>query len=169
MSPHQGAGALAIEIEIPHMKLALRSCKFLFISAIDCLSQTKLSIIRNPQRIVVILSLDDRQHWSKDLLLFNSRARPHVGNYRGFDKETLLAVGTAASQQATTLRFALFDVTVDCLESLLVNDRTHGGCRISRLAHLDPFSALDNPFQQRLVNFGVDDRARAGGTFLALK
>ena len=92
MHTNQRAGAFAIQIKISDMKLSTRSLQFRFVRAVNRASQTKLRIVRDVQRIVVILSLDDRQHWSKDLFLLD-RVRPvYVSDHGRLDEESLLAV-----------------------------------------------------------------------------
>jgi len=53
-------GAFAIEIEIADMKLSSRLGQLFLVGAVDRSSQTKLRIIRNPQRIVVVIRPNHR-------------------------------------------------------------------------------------------------------------
>src|SRR6185503_15922069 len=77
---HQRAGALAIQIKIPDVKLAARAIQFRFVLTVNSASQTKLRVVRDLQSVVVILSLDHGEYWSKDLFLFDRRTWLHVGD-----------------------------------------------------------------------------------------
>src|ERR1700682_3612973 len=148
MNANEGAGAFAIEIEIADMKLAPRPRKPFFVSTVDSSGQAKLRVIGDAQRVVIVVCFDHREYWSENLLLFNRRAGLYVGNNGWFDKETLFAIRPAAAQNTAAFSFALFDITIDCLERFLVDHRAHRGCRLGWFANLDLLGALDNFFQQ---------------------
>src|ERR1700730_1729587 len=105
MSADESACTLAIEIEVTDMKLASCPCKFFFVSTVNSSGQTELRVVRNPQRIVVVVCFDHCQYRSENLFLFNRRAGFYVGNDGRLDKEPLLAVRPAAGQNPATFSF----------------------------------------------------------------
>src|SRR5215213_811375 len=113
MHTNQRAGALPVQIEIADMKLSARAMELCFISAVNRTRQTKLRIVRDFQCIVVVLCLDHREHWSKNLFLLDRRTWLHVRDYSRLDKEPLLAIGTAANQNPATFTLSFFDVGID--------------------------------------------------------
>src|ERR1043166_862645 len=92
MHANQRARALAIEVQIADVKLPACALELRFIAAVNRARQAKLRVVRDLQRVVVILRFDYREHWSKDLLLLDRRTRFHVCNHGRFDEKSLLAV-----------------------------------------------------------------------------
>src|SRR5436190_13617087 len=110
MNSNKCPRAFAIEIKVTDMKLSPGLGQSLFVSAVDRAGQAKLRIIRDSQRVVVVVCLNDRQHGSKNLFLFDGCTGLHVGNHSRLDKETLLAIGTAAAHYPAAFGFAFLDV-----------------------------------------------------------
>src|SRR6185369_13118367 len=100
MHPNKRAGALTIQIQVPDMKLSARAIQLRFVITVNRARQTKLRVVRDLERVVVVLGLDDREHWSKDLFLLDRRTRLHVCDHGRLDEEALLAIGTATNQNA---------------------------------------------------------------------
>src|SRR6185369_5031395 len=159
MHTNKRAGALTIQIQIPDVKLFARAIQLRFVSAVNRARQTKLRVVRDLERVVVVLSLDDREHWSKDLLLLDRRARLHISDYSRLNEEALLAIGTAADQNAPTFTLPFFNVRVDRLERLLVDHGAHRGRLLRRIGKLNLRRAVGDLLEHRVVNSAVDDRA----------
>src|SRR5882672_9865983 len=168
MHAHQRARALAIEIEIADVELAAGALDLRFVSRVNRAGQTKLRVVRDTQSIRIVVRFDHRQHRPEDLFLLDRRARIHVGDDRRLDKETLLAVRAAAGNDATAFGFAFLNVTIDGGECFFVDDGAHRRGRVSRIADFDLRRALGDFFDHRVIDAGVDDRARTGGTLLSL-
>src|SRR5690349_12882217 len=169
MHTNECAGALAIQIQVPDMKLSARAIEFGFVVTVNSASQTKLRIVRDLQRIVVIVCFDHGEHGSKYLFLLDRRTRLDVSDHSRLDEKSLLTIGTAADQYASTFTLPFFDVRVDRLERLIVNHSAHARSLIGRIGKLDLRRAIDNLFEHLVVNARVDDRARTRRTLLPLK
>src|ERR1044072_5215862 len=115
MNANQRAGTLAVEIKIADVKFPARAFELFLVHTVDRASQSELGIIRNLQRVVIILRFDDRQHRTKYFFLFDRRARLHIGNHGWLNEEPLFAVGTAAAYHSAAFALALFDVGVNRL------------------------------------------------------
>src|SRR5579883_2593674 len=100
MNADQGASAFAIEVEIAHMELLLRSLYALLVVRIDRAGQAILGAVRNLQCVIEILCFDDRQYRAKDLLLGNARLWGDISDNRWLN-EVARAMMTAAREQAT--------------------------------------------------------------------
>src|SRR5215213_11594840 len=116
MHANKRAGTLTVQIQIPDVKLSARAIQLCFVTTVNGARQTKLRVVRDLERVVVALSLDDREHWSKDLLLLDRRARLHVCDHGRLNEEPLLAIGTATNQNAPAFTLSFFNVRVDRLE-----------------------------------------------------
>src|SRR6185369_11392239 len=142
MHTNKRAGALTIQIQVPDMKLFARAIQLRFVSAVNRACQTKLRVVRDLERVVVVLGLDDREHWSKDLFLLDRRARLDVRDDSRLDEEALLAIGTAADQNAPAFALPFFNVSVDRLERLLVDHGAHRRRLVGRIGKLDLSGAV---------------------------
>src|SRR5689334_515238 len=107
MHAHKRAGALPIQIKIPDVKLLARALQLRFVSAVNGARQTKLRVVRDLQRIVIILRLDHGEHWAKNLFLLDRVAWLHVGDYSRFDEEPLFAVRSAAGNYTSAFTLSL--------------------------------------------------------------
>src|SRR3954470_17527640 len=125
MNTHQRARTLAIQIQIPDVKLLARAMKLRLVRTVYSASETILRVIRNLQSVVVVVSLDHSQHGAEDLFLLDRRAGFHIRDHGRLDKESLLAARPAASQHPPAFTLSFFDVRVDRLERLLVDDGAH--------------------------------------------
>src|SRR5215213_10955158 len=110
MHTNEGAGALTIQIKIPDMKLSARAIELRFVLAVNSARQPKLRVVRDLQRVVVVLCLDNCEHRPKDFFLLYRRTRLHVRNHSRLDEEALLAVRAAANQNAPTFTLSFFNV-----------------------------------------------------------
>src|SRR3954449_258153 len=77
MHTNERARALTIQIQVPDMKLSTRALEFRLVIAVNRARQTKLRIVRDLERVVVILRLDHGEHWPEDLFLLDRRAGLH--------------------------------------------------------------------------------------------
>ena len=69
MRTHDGASALAIDVQIADMELAHGALDLVARLGVHRTRQAELRIIGNFQRVVVIPRLDHHQHRSKDFFL----------------------------------------------------------------------------------------------------
>src|SRR6185295_11728677 len=115
------AGALAVEVEVADMKLPARAFELFLVSTVDGASQTKLRVVSNLQRVVIILRFDNCQHRTKYFFLFDRRARLYISNHGRLNEETLLAIRAAAAHNSPAFALALLDVRVNRLECFLVD------------------------------------------------
>src|SRR4030095_1739747 len=107
MHTHKLACALAIQIQIADVKLIARPVQFLFIRTVDCACQSKLSIVRDFQSIVIIVCFYNREHRTEYFFLFDRGSRLYVGNYRRLDEVALLAVWASTPQHAAGFTLSL--------------------------------------------------------------
>src|SRR5437763_3050393 len=114
------ARALAVEVEVADVELAARALQLLAVVRVDRARQSVLRVVGDPKRVVEVIRTDAGEDGAKNLLLLDAVAGFYVGDDCRLDEEALLAVASAARDDATAVGLALLDVVVDGLESLLV-------------------------------------------------
>src|SRR5262249_983870 len=157
------------QVKIADVKFISGTIKFGLVSRINSTGQTKLRIIRNAQGIVIIVRFDYRENGSEDFFLLDRRTRFHIGDDRRLDEKALFAISAATRNYAAAFSLAFLNVFVDRLESLRIDYGAHRIRTISSRAHFDSGGAFGNPFNHRVINPSVNDRARTGRTLLSLK
>ena len=80
MRAHRGARTLAIDVQVADMELLNGAFDLLPRLGIDGASQAELGVVRDLQRVIVVLRLDHRQHRPKDFFLLQARLGRDVGN-----------------------------------------------------------------------------------------
>ena len=113
MNTNQRARAFAIEIEIANVEFMARAIKLCLITRINRAGQSKLSIVRDAQRIVVIIGFNHSEHWSKNFFLLDCRTGFRVRDNSRFNEVALFAIRTSASDHSAAFGFALFNVIVN--------------------------------------------------------
>src|SRR6266404_5633847 len=167
MRPHHCAGALPIQVQIADVKRLFGFLDFFRILRVHRAGQSKLRIVRNFQRLVVIFRLDHRQHRAKHFFLRQPRMRIHIGNNRRLEEEAVTGSSLPARQQ---LPFFLsdFDVIQNRFHRRLADHWPHVIRRIVAWANRDFLRALHQLLHKRVVNFFGNDHARTRRTFLPL-
>ena len=169
MGADDRAGALAVDVEVADEELALGPFDLLGIPGVDRSGQSVLGAVGDPQRLVVALGRDDREHRAEDLLLGDGGVGPHVGDHGGLDEVTLLAGHRAAAGDQAPFLLAGLDVGRDLVARRGVHHRAHGDAGLLGLADRDLGDQRLQLLDEGFVDLLAHHRARAGGALLPLE
>src|SRR6185312_16886806 len=122
MDDHQRARALAVDVEIADMELALGAGDTVAVGREERAGQAVLRVVGDGQRLVKVLRLDDRQHRPKNLFLRQPRRGRDIGDDGRRDEIALLA-GWLAAYSDLALILANLDVLLNLLVGVLVYHR----------------------------------------------
>src|SRR5579864_6327606 len=101
MPANKRAGTFPVEVKITDIKLLRRLFQLAPILCVDSTGQTVFGIVRDLQRFVKALGLDNRKHGAEDLFLSNPCRRRNVRDYGGLDKVTSPCDLPAPAHQAS--------------------------------------------------------------------
>src|SRR5262249_13837359 len=102
-------------VEVADEELVARPLQLGRVLRVHGAGEPELGVVRDTQRVVVVLRADDRQHRAEDLLLRDLRRGRHVVEHGGLHEPAGLAGHAAAAQQQLALPLAGLDVAQDAL------------------------------------------------------
>src|SRR6185437_159622 len=157
------------EIQIAGMEVSTRTLQLVTRAGVNSAGKAELSVVGDIERVIKIARLDYRQHRPKNFFLRQTGVRRDIGDDGWLNVIAFSGLScTAAAMNQPAFLFADLNIIQNILHGFFIDHRPHG-LVLCGIANSNLADAVFQALQEHVVNFFVDDGARAGRALLPLE